>query len=112
MKLPNAQSALVPREKITDYLLDAAHPDNSGKARFFAALGFAPDAWEVLAKAFRKQAQSSEIAEHLESAHGMKYVVDGPIETPLGRRVVVRTVWIIDLGRSCPRLVTAYPGDE
>jgi hypothetical protein len=112
MKLPNAQSALVPSEKITNYLLDAAHPDNHGKARFFAALGFTADKWEVLAQAFRKHAQSSDVAEHLESPHGLKYVINGPIETPLGRTVAVRTVWIIDRGRNCPRLVTAYPADQ
>jgi len=32
MKLPNAHLVLVGREKITDHLLNAAHPDNNGKA--------------------------------------------------------------------------------
>ena len=53
MKLPNARLALVAREKISDYLLNAAHPDNGGKAEFFDSLGFRRDEWEVLARAFR-----------------------------------------------------------
>ena len=40
MKLPNAHLALVAKEKIEDYLLNGAHPDNGGKAQFFDSLGF------------------------------------------------------------------------
>jgi len=40
MKLPNAERAVVDREKIEEYVLNAAHPDNGGKAAFFLALGF------------------------------------------------------------------------
>ena len=40
VKLPNAESAVVDRRKVLEYLLNAAHPDNGGKARFFEGLGF------------------------------------------------------------------------
>ncbi len=33
----------------------------------------------------------------------------GEIETPAGRAVMIRTVWIVDRGQSSPRLVTGYP---
>jgi uncharacterized protein DUF6883 len=45
MKLPNAELALVEREKITEYLLNAEHPDNGGKASFLIALGFQRATW-------------------------------------------------------------------
>ena len=45
----------------------------------------------------------------MESAHGGKYILDGRIETPSGKRPIVRTVWIVDRGVEMPRLVTAYP---
>ena len=32
MKLPNAHLAVVEERKVVDYLLNAAHPDNGGKA--------------------------------------------------------------------------------
>jgi hypothetical protein len=35
MKLPNADKAIVEHKKVVDYLLNPAHPDNSGKAGFF-----------------------------------------------------------------------------
>jgi hypothetical protein len=94
------------------YLLNPAHPDGAAKARFFAALGFTPEAWDVLATALRELAVRSPIANRMESVHGTKYLVDGPIETRSGRSRSVRTVWIVDAGRDIPRLVTAYPREE
>jgi len=43
---------------------------------------------------------------------GIKYIVDGRLSTPSGKKVTVRTVWIVDKGSENPRLVTAYPGEE
>ena len=34
MKLPNAHLAIVQQEKVKEYLLNPAHPDNGGKAAF------------------------------------------------------------------------------
>ncbi len=109
MKLPNAHLALVGKEKIIDYLLNAAHPDNGGKAVFFTSIGFQRDEWETLARALRKRTQAAEATESLESDHGTKYIVDGMLETPNGKSRAARTIWIVDRGRNCPRLVTAYP---
>ena len=111
MKLPNGPLVLVGREKITDYLLNSSHPDHSGKAQFFASMGFQASDWEALARALRKLAQTADVAAYLKSVHGVKYILDGAIETPCGRTPTVRTVWIVDRGRNCPRLVTAYPAE-
>lgn len=53
MKLPNASKAVVERTKLVDYLLNAAHPDNGGKAEFFEKLGFRRTAWKALADSRR-----------------------------------------------------------
>ena len=109
MKLPNADNALIQREKITNYLLNATHPDNNGKAEFFESFGFRQDDWETLAKAFRQAAVRGKMIQHLETLHGVKYVLDAAMETPSGESPLVRTVWIVNRGGNCPRLVTAYP---
>lgn len=70
MKLPKAGKAVVEREKIKDYLLNAAHPDNGGKAAFFEGLGFRRDKWETLATALRAVATQAEITHSIESPHG------------------------------------------
>jgi hypothetical protein len=37
MKMPNADLAVVDQDKVADYLLNPAHPENGGKAPFFLA---------------------------------------------------------------------------
>jgi hypothetical protein len=112
MRLPNANKAIVEREKIVDYLLNAAHPDNGGKASFFLDLGFDWDNWQLLAAELRTAAENHPVSKNMASAHGIKYVVDGRIQTPGGKAPVVRVVWIVDSGLDTPRLVTAYPREE
>lgn len=48
MKLPNAENAVVPEEKITRYLLDLEHEEGRGKAKFFIGCGYKPEQWEIL----------------------------------------------------------------
>ena len=114
MRLRNAHLAAVEREKVVDYLLNAAHPDNSGKARFFEFLGFSIDEPERLMAALRALAKNGEVVESAHSVHGEKFVVEGWLsaQTEESRQWLVRTVWIIDQGHDAPRLVTAYPGKE
>ena len=112
MKLPNPDKLVVGREKIADYLLNPAHPDNGGKAEFFGKLGFQRKEWEKLAAAFRVLAQTTEVTSHAESPHGRKYVIVGQIESPVGKPVAVKMIWIVDKGLDVARLVTAYPRKE
>jgi hypothetical protein len=112
MKLPNANKAIVQREKIVDYLLNPAHPDNSGKAEFFETLGFRRKEWETLAAAFLALARQAEVAQSMKSPHGQKYVIVGRVESPGGKSPLVKTIWIVDSGVETARLVTAYPHNE
>ena len=50
-----------------------------------------------------------DVREVIESPYGTKYILEGGVETPAGRIVQVRTVWIIDAGQDHSRFVTAYP---
>ena len=109
MKLPNADRCVIERQKLLTYLLNASHPENGGKAAFFATLGFHEGSWETFAQALRQLALSANATECVQSAHGQKFIVDGELIGPTGRTAAVRTVWIVDLGEDAPRLVTAYP---
>jgi hypothetical protein len=114
VRLRNSHLAVVERQKVVDYLLNAAHPDNSGKARFFEALGFSIEDPERLMTALLAVAENGDVVESADSIHGEKYVVEGWLSahTEESRQRRVRTVWIIDRGHEAPRLVTAYPGKE
>ena len=108
MKLPDADAAFVPADKLTGYLLALAHPVGGSKARFFRAQGFGETNMEKLEAGLLAIARSAD-AEATESSHGTKYVVDGDLLSPSGKRVRVRTVWIVEITDSRPRLITAYP---
>lgn len=109
VRLPNAEKAIVERDKIADYLLNAAHPDNGGKAAFFESFGFRRSEPETLTNSFQNLARQMEVAQATVSPHGRKYVIIGQIESPIGKAANVRTIWIVDKGRDVARLVTAYP---
>ena len=87
-------------------------PITGGRPRFFLALGYNRDDWPSLAAALGRLAVATEVAKSMETAHGIKYVLDGGMETPGGKTPVVRTIWIVDRGLDRPRLVTAYPREE
>jgi Domain of unknown function (DUF6883) len=71
LNLPNAHLAIVDGEKITDYLLNLAHPDKGGKAKFFLGLGFTVEQWLGFADAVRTLARSFPVTERVESQHGV-----------------------------------------
>jgi hypothetical protein len=48
MKLPRAELGTVPEEKVTRYLLNAAHSAGGGKASFFLRFGFSVADWRRL----------------------------------------------------------------
>lgn len=109
MILPNGANALVPREKITGYLLSETHRDGRHKAAFFRLFGFAVESWDVLAAALRRHAVENEVAGMEESPFGMRYIIEGPLRAPDGRSPNLRSVWFIGTGETIPRLATAYP---
>jgi hypothetical protein len=110
MKLPNAQSATVPERKVTLYLLNPAHPAGGSKAKFFLRFGFTVAEWRRLADALLRHARENEVASTEQTAHGTRYVVEGPLMAPDGSRLNIRSAWYINLrGDSGPRFVTAHP---
>jgi hypothetical protein len=110
MPIPNAELAMVPPEKLTDYLLNLSHPIGGAKARWFISLGYHPDRPEQLADDLLAVVRRGDAFTTEESPFGVKYNVSGRIDTPSGRSVNVLTVWITEEGDPGPRLVTAYPG--
>jgi hypothetical protein len=109
MQLPHRENAVVAPEKLTHYLLSFSHPVGRSKAKFFQSHGFTRQNWALLEAGLLALARVQEVAETETTPHGTKYVLVGPVPTPAGEEVVLRTVWIIDHGQDVPRFVTAYP---
>lgn len=92
--LSNAAGAIVARGKLVDYLLSETHPDGRGKARFFSEHGFSPSNWEALAAALRGHAIAHRVVATVETAFGVRYVIEGELTAPDGRAPGVRAVWV------------------
>jgi hypothetical protein len=107
LKLPFLEQAFVEAQKITAYLL--SEENSGGKSAFFIAFGFSLARPEELQKALLVHAVAHEVTQVSETPHGIKYIIDGKMQTPDGRSPQVRSVWIVDAGKEAPRLVTAYP---
>ncbi len=109
MNLPRAGQAVVPQNKVENYLLNLEHPVGGGKARFFLRYGFRREEWLVLANALRRHARDNAVTSSVTDADGVTYLVEGPLETPVGRKPRVRSVWLVETGELAPRFISAYP---
>lgn len=109
MKLPNSSKAIIPKEKLIDYILSETHTGGKSKAKFFRAVGFNETNIPLLENSLRKIAIKDEIKNVFESVHGVKYIIEGNINTPNKKIVQIRTIWIIEPNQEKPRFVTTYP---
>ncbi|MFY9621411.1 MAG: DUF6883 domain-containing protein [Pyrinomonadaceae bacterium] len=107
-KLPNPERAEVAIEKLRDYALNPLHDEGKHKARVFrGALGFAKEDAERLRELILEAAQEGEATKGKLLPEGQIYVLDFSTEGQQGQ-VVIRTAWIVELGKDFPRLVTCY----
>ena len=109
MKLPNREQAIVKESKIKDYLLSDTHVIGKTKAAFFNSVGYSLNEWQKLQKDLTKVAFQYDVNSEVTTEFGIKYTVDGVIESPSGKEINIRTVWIIDKNKNIPYLITAYP---
>lgn len=109
MKLPYSKNIVIPKEKLTKYILSETHPVGSSKARLFRELGFDETNLDTLKQSLSKVAKTGEVKEVRELSYGINYAINGTIETPSGKTIRVTTVWFIKTGRKTPSFVTTYP---
>ena len=108
MYLFNPEKVRIDESEILDYLLNPFHPSGRIKARFFLSFGFSKESWQELMISLKNQAKTGRIKNTEESDFGMKYIIEGSMDSPDGRNPEIITVWIIEKGGNIPRLITAY----
>ncbi len=111
-KLPNPDNAIVPVEKLRDYLLSPFHPVGRFKSRFFAGIGYRSEEWSVLEQDIRALLVEGDATKTDRTAYGQKYEVRGIITGPSGKTADIVTVWIVRHEEDAPRFVTAHPGGQ
>ncbi|MEX2159098.1 MAG: DUF6883 domain-containing protein [Dehalococcoidia bacterium] len=111
MRIPNADAAIIPGEKLRDYLLSRSHPIGRHKATFFAGLGYTEAEWSMLESDLRIQHLDLNVEEVDATRYGRKFMITGILNGPSASALLV-SVWIIRADEDVPRFVTAYPGVE
>lgn len=109
MKLENKEYAYIPLAKLLDYLLSETHPVGKSKAKYLRSLGFNEANINLLKEGLLSIARSEDVNDVIPSSHGVKYVIDGTLQTPMGVIIKLRTIWAIDKDMDRPRFITAYP---
>jgi len=92
MYLPDADHAIIFREKLVQYLLNLDHPDGASKAVVLGHAGFSADRPEELELALRTQHLSFVAKRGKHSEFGQKYEIVGPLTGPSGL-VMARSIW-------------------
>ena len=108
MRIPNGDAAIVDDEKITEYLLNPAHPVGGPKARLFKALlGLDLTNAHLLKAALLSAARNVDAIAGKSSPFGQKYELRFQMTGPRGPYTIL-SIWIVPVGHVEPRLVTAY----
>lgn len=108
-KLPNADRAVIAPDKLRDYLLNPGHRRGASKAKVLLSLGYRAEDWQRLEADLRRQHASADVAATLETEYGVRYEIAVSLAGPNGRTARLRSIWQIDTGTDCPRLITMIP---
>lgn len=109
MKLPNYENAVISEEKIINYILNDFHIDGAHKSAFFKKFGFDSNEWILFKEALLKHCSENEVLKEFETNYGIKYILEGNLNTPDKRNPRIRTIWFIANEEIYPKFITAYP---
>ena len=109
MKIPNSDRATIEPLKLTDYLLNPEHKRGGTKAKLLIKCGYSQENWQQLETDIRSCHLPVDVDIIKETAYGIRYEISAELSTPMGRQLIVRTVWQIDTGTDFARLITLIP---
>ncbi len=112
MKVPNYEQALVPKEKLINYLLDFEHVDGRSKALFYKIHGFEKSNYQELILNLKRILSENDFDSSMNTPWGKKYVVFGYLDSIRKQQPLIKTVWQVKTDEGFPTLITAYPEKE
>lgn len=108
MRLPRAEEARIPAEKLARYALDPTHERGRHKARVFAsALAITAADWRYLHDQILEALPAAGVRSTRITAFGIAYEVVLMVDGLNGATAPVVTTWIVQ-GQSPPRLTSTW----
>jgi len=104
-----SRDAVIPVEKIRDYLLKWIEKDD--KSGFLKRAGYSRENYQKLIDDIREQLLPAEAVLQERRPEGELYRIRGTLRGPNGRELRVRTVWLLSEGPE-PRFITLVPDKE
>ncbi|MFQ3659764.1 MAG: DUF6883 domain-containing protein [Anaerolineae bacterium] len=106
MMIPGAEGAVVPLEKLVDYVLNKDHIHGRHKALVFeSALGITIEDAEWLRDVLINIVRTHNAVELTTDRFGTRYRVDFRLTTAKGT-ALIRSGWIVERGQRFPKLTT------
>ncbi len=105
MKIPS--DAIIPRAKLTKYLLVPLPEDD--KAKFLEIGGFTQENPDALEAAIRQLIAENDAVEAFTDVFGTRYTVTGTLHGVNGVELEAVTVWIVKIEDTIFRFVTLIP---
>lgn len=107
-RLPNAELAYVPLEKLVNYALSKEHPVGKHKAMIFeAVLGITVNDAEFLRSLILEAVLVNDATLTRSDRFGSRFQMEFDVES-YGRVARVVTAWIIETDEISPRMTTCY----
>ncbi|NJL62815.1 MAG: hypothetical protein HC903_14510 [Methylacidiphilales bacterium] len=100
-------TAIIPEEKITRYLLVPRIKDD--KSKFLAQAGFTQDNPEELLKAIKQLVMTTEAVKDSKNEYGIFYIIEGNLQGVNGHELTVVTVWLQSKDGESFRFITLKP---
>lgn len=95
--------------KLSDYLLNPAHPEGATKAQYLSEMGYNQENYHILESDLRNQHLNRDVQSGKVSNYGVKYEIIAPLIGPNGEKRLVRSVWMIRKNDTFARLITLIP---
>lgn len=104
-----AEDAVIPEEKLTQYLLLPRQKND--KSRFLARAGFTRENPDILDRAIRQLLTENDAIPDRHNEYGTFYLVEGELKGP-SRTLAVISVWLFPANGNRYRFVTLKPVRE
>lgn len=109
MKLCELFELYISDDKLLKYLLSGSQIRSTDKSKLFLWLGFTTESYLLLKHELLTIATLNEVDAIKENEYGIIYIINGKVQTPSGRSILLQTVWHVLDESKIARFVTAYP---